>query len=94
MIATDLLNAQSIEYLKEFSFFSQSQSLHDFRKHSGHNVELFNTISPLTWGRGRFRPPWETFLNNSKTAQDIEMKFFKFNLTPFRGHFAHNNNSH
>ena len=27
-------------------------------------------------------PPWETFLNNSKTAQDIEMKIFKFNLTP------------
>ena len=24
--------------------------------------------------------PWETFLNNSITPQDIKMKFFKFNL--------------
>ena len=37
------------------------------------------TLSHLSGG---FRPPWETFLNNSKTAQAIEMEFFKFNLKP------------
>ena len=29
-------------------------------------------------------PPWETFLDNSKMAQDIKMKFFKFNFTLMR----------
>ena len=38
-------------------------------------------FNPLTWGGGRIPPPWETFLNNSKTAQDIKMNFFEFNLT-------------
>ena len=42
------------------------------------------SVEPLTLshlgGGGKFRPPWETFFNNSKTAQDIKMKFFKFNL--------------
>ena len=38
------------------------------------------TLSHL--GRGAIPPSWETFLNNSKTAQDIKMKIFKFNLTP------------
>ena len=37
--------------------------------------------SRLTWGGGGFHPPWETFLNNSKTAQHIKMKFSKFNPT-------------
>ena len=32
-------------------------------------------------GGGGFPLPWETFLNNSKTAQDIKMNFFKINLT-------------
>ena len=37
------------------------------------------TLSHLGGGGG-FNP-WETFFNNSKTAQDIKMKFVKFNLT-------------
>ena len=41
----------------------------------------FNPISP---GGEEIPPPWETFINNSKTAQDIKMKFFKFNLTLMR----------
>ena len=44
---------------------------------SGH--QSVNPISP--GGGADSDPPWETFLNNSKTAQDIKMKFFKFNLT-------------
>ena len=37
------------------------------------------TLSHLVGGDSA--PQWEKFLNNSKTAQDIKMKFFKFNLT-------------
>ena len=40
------------------------------------------TLSHL--GGARIPPQWETFLTNSKTAQDIKMKFFKFNLTLMR----------
>ena len=36
----------------------------------------------LTWRAESAPPPWETFLNNSKTAQDIKMEFFKFNIKP------------
>ena len=35
----------------------------------------FNPISPGGGGGGGFH-------NNSKTVQDMKMKFFKFNLTP------------
>ena len=42
-------------------------------------ASLVLTLSHL--GGGGVDSPWETFLNNSKTAQDIKMKFFKFNLT-------------
>ena len=38
-----------------------------------------NPISP--GGGADSTRPWETFLNNSKTAQDIKMKFSKFNPT-------------
>ena len=40
------------------------------------------TLSHLGGGGGFH--PWETLLNNSKTAQDIKMKFFKFNPTLIR----------
>ena len=43
------------------------------------SVTLFNPISP--GGGGADSPIWETFLNNSKTTQDIKMKFSKFNPT-------------
>ena len=49
-----------------------------------HQLCRFNPISP-GGGGGGFRPPWETFLNNSKTTKDIKMKFFKFNLTHMGG---------
>ena len=39
--------------------------------------QTFNPISP---GGGGFCPPRETFSNNSKTAQDIKMKFFKLHV--------------
>ena len=39
----------------------------------------FNPISP--GGGGADSAPWKTFLSNSKTAQDIKMKFSKFNPT-------------
>ena len=42
---------------------------------------FYLTLSHLGGGGGGFRPPWETFLNNFKTALDNKMKFFKFNLT-------------
>ena len=38
-------------------------------------------LNPISPEGGGFRPPQETFLNNSKTAKDIKLKFFKFNLT-------------
>ena len=41
---------------------------------------FFLTTLTLSHLGGGF-PPQETFLNNSKMAQDIKMKFFKFNLT-------------
>ena len=44
-------------------------------------MSLTLTLINLTRGRGRIQPLWETFLNNSKAAQDIKIKFFKFNLT-------------
>ena len=50
-------------------------------------------INPISPGGRILLPPWETFLNNSKTAQDIKMKFSKFNPT-YGGHFAYNDNSH
>ena len=40
------------------------------------------TPSHLGGGGGSADSPWDTFLNNSLTAQDIKMKFFRFNLTP------------
>ena len=42
---------------------------------------IFVFLNPISPGGGADSSPWETFLNNSKTAQDIKMKFFKFNLT-------------
>ena len=39
------------------------------------------TLSHLGGGQ-ILPPPQETFLNNSKIAQGIKMKFLKFNLTP------------
>ena len=42
---------------------------------------LKNSLTLSHLGGGGFCPPWKTFLNNSETAQDIKMKFFKFNLT-------------
>ena len=39
-------------------------------------------LNPILPRGGADSAPWETFLNNSVTTQDIEMKFFKFNLTP------------
>ena len=38
------------------------------------------TLSHLGGGADS-APPWETFLNNSKTAKDIKTKFSKFNST-------------
>ena len=37
-------------------------------------------VNPISPGGG-FRSPGETLINNSKTAKDTKMKFFKFNLT-------------
>ena len=44
-------------------------------------IKALNPISP-GGGGGGIAPPQETFLYNSKTAQNIKMKYFKFNLTP------------
>ena len=42
---------------------------------------LVNSLTLSHLGGGADSAPWETFLNNSKTAQDIKMKFSKFNPT-------------
>ena len=51
-------------------------------KKTDKSIVVYFDLETLSHLRGGgFRHHWETFYNNSKTAQDIKMKFFKLNLT-------------
>ena len=62
---------------------SLNVSLGDLTQETEQVLQVVNLNLSLSHrAGGGFRSPWETFLNDSKTAQDTRMKFFKFNLTP------------
>ena len=63
-----------------YGSYSLFQSFH-FCPQKLNRVQFCVLYPYLTGGRGADSAPWEIFLNNSKMALDIKMKFFKFNLT-------------
>ena len=70
-----------VSKVMQFYLFADNNSIYFDSDNLFNLQKIINRELTLSHLGGRIPPPWETFLNNSKTAKDIKMKFFEFNLT-------------